>query len=93
MLSCLLDLPLHLHLLLFGHPLFRSQMFELVILVPRTSLWRSTMPHGILYLLHRLDQWCIFDVDTVLPADGHSTLVHKVDHFLSHDGHLENLGN
>ena len=92
-LSGLLDLSLHLHLLLLGHALLGRQMLELVILVSGARLLRRAPPApvGVLKFLNWFDYRRIFNVDTVLPPDGHPPLVHEIYHFLSDNGHLKDL--
>ena len=96
MLSGFMDLPLYFYLFLFCHALFGCEMLKLVIIISGSSLRRPLT--GILLLLQLgeildwLDNWSVFDVNSIWPTDGHAPRIYEFDHLLADNRHLKDLG-
>ena len=93
----LLNFPSRFHFFLFGDPLLRRQILELVLLVVRLLLVLLSSNNLLLLLLLHC-RLCfkgriILNVDSIggTPSTGKTSVVYKVYHFLAYNGHLKNL--
>lgn len=72
-------------------------MLKLVLIISGSSLRGPLTDILLLLLLLReildwLDNWCVLDVNSIWPTDGHATRIHEFDHLLADNRHLKDLG-